>query len=241
MCYRICEREEVSLPAMVCFDGFVISHVSEKVEIPPQKSVDEFLPQTDSPARPILDCERPLQFGEVLYPDAYPAFEYRKHEALLRFKNHFYLTSDDFYNKFGRKYSPIESIFTDDAEDIFIAMGAAASTTRWVLNRLRNEGKKVGLLKINLFRPFPEEELRRVCGGAKRVMVLDRAVGYGTTGLVYPDVCRSLFVADDHPICLDFIVGLGGKDISPKTIMKCYEQSLKYDSMPEDYTFWPDR
>jgi pyruvate ferredoxin oxidoreductase alpha subunit len=233
--------ESTLLPAMVCYDGFFVSHVSEVVDLLKQKEVDEFLPQASFEDRPILDPANPLQFGEVVYPDWYPEIEYKKHKAMLDSKSVVEKTGDEFGEMFGREYGLVQGYMCEDADIILVALSSIGNTAKWVAEKLRTEGKKVGVAAIKLFRPFPEEEFNRMCENAKVVAVLDRDIGYGTSGMVFSDVTRSFYNRKTRPKLLNFIVGLGGKDVIPQTILKCVDTSMDFiDKEVDKYVFWPD-
>jgi len=238
MAYRVGEDSDVCLPAMVSYDGFILSHASEVVETVDQESVDAFLPGPENTDRPILDPKNPLQFGEVLFPNWYPDYEYKKHAALLHSKGVIRQVYGDFEKQFGRRYDIIDVEYCGDAEVIFAGVGSMMSTTRWVVEELRRKGEKVGYLNIRLFRPFPEQELGAAVKNAKTIAVLDRDIGYGTSGMVFSDVTRSLHNLDQKPKALNFIIGLGGKDILPATIEKCYDIARK--GYQGESVFWPD-
>jgi pyruvate/2-oxoacid:ferredoxin oxidoreductase alpha subunit len=180
--------------------------------------------------------------GVIVLADWYPDFELINHDAL---KNSIRTIKDvnrEFGDRFGRYYDVIEPYRTSDADIIFIGMGSHISTARWVVDRLREQNEKVGLVNLRVFRPFPTEELLEACGNAKALAVLDRSVGYGTSGLVYPDITRVFYNIQDRPNSLDFIIGLGGKDISPETIIKCYDHTVKAldtNDFSQDI-IWPD-
>jgi pyruvate ferredoxin oxidoreductase alpha subunit len=240
--YKIGERREISLPCMVCFDGFITSHVAEEVDTLDAAAVGEFLVPLGHPQREILDPERPLQFGEVLFPPWYPGFEYKKHRALL---DSIKATEEEFreFKRLSKRgYDLVIPYMVEDAELIFLGLGSHMLTCQYVVDQLRGEGKRVGLLRLLAFRPFPEEKIRAITKKALAIVVLDRSVGYGTSGLVYPDITRTFANQKERPYLLDFIIGLGGKDISPHIIERCYEISLEVLSKGEvkKEVFWPE-
>ncbi len=236
--YRISEDESVSLPSMVCYDGFILSHASEPVQQIPQAEVDDFLPAPGTMKRPILDPANPLQFGEVLFPEWYPDYEYKKHQGLANSISVIRDVFKEFGERFGRKYKVVETYGCDDAEIILLGIGSMMDTARWTADRLREQGKKVGVAMLRVFRPFPVEEILALAKQAKVLAVLDRDIGYGTAGMVYPDVTRVLFNLEKRPTVLNFIIGLGGKDIVPATIERVVELA-EQDYQGKD-VFWPD-
>lgn len=238
MAFRIGEHDEVCLPIMISYDGFILSHASEVVETIKQQDADAFLPKPGSTDRPLLDPDHPLQFGEVLFPNWYPDYEYKKHRALVYSRDVIQQVYREFEKRFGRGYDLIDTYCCEDAEIIFIGIGSMMSTTRWVVEQLRERGEKVGQLNIRVFRPFPEEEIAEAVGNAKTVAVLDRDIGYGSSGMVFSDITRALHNLDKKPKALNFIIGLGGKDIVPATIEQCF--TLAKEGFQGQTIFWPD-
>ena len=237
--YKI--AEEVLMPAMVCYDGFIVSHVAERMEVIDQEQADMFLPEPDLTKRPLMDPKNPLQFGEVVYPDWYPDYEYKKHKALLDSPKTIMDVGREYGELFGRSYGMVENYRTDDAEIVFMGLGSLTSTTQWVVNDLRDCGSKVGLSKIRVFRPFPDKEIVEACKNAKVIAVIDRDVGYGTSGMLFPDVTRALYPLASRPKCLYFIIGLGGKDITPETINNIHETCEKaLEGKEVEPVNWPD-
>lgn len=236
--FRIAEDDEVMLPCMVSYDGFILSHASEPVQTLSQELVDGFLPPPGITSRPILDPANPLQFGEVLFPDWYPDFEYKKHRALADSL----VVIDGVFEKFGeltnRKWSVVDSWQCEDADTVIVGIGSMMQTARHTAKQLRARGERVGVVNLRVFRPFPEKLLVDAVGKADTVLVLDRDIGYGTSGMVYPDVTRTFYHQDHRPRLLNFIIGTGGKDITPTTIERCLE--LGKQDHGEKTVFWPD-
>ena len=236
--YRVAEDEGVCLPALVAYDGFILSHASEKVETLDDAAVDAFLPPPGVTGRPILDPKDPLQFGEVLFPDFYPDFEYKKHRALEDSLGVLERALAEFGARSGRTHAPVDAYRCEDAEFVLLGLGSMMETARWTADRLREQGRKVGVVRLRAFRPFPERRVADAVEGARVVLVLDRDIGYGTAGMVYPDVTRALYHRPDRPEVLDFVIGTGGKDITPKTIERCVELGGK--GYRGQAVFWPD-
>jgi pyruvate ferredoxin oxidoreductase alpha subunit len=237
--YRVAEDQDVSLPALVAYDGFILSHASEAMSPLTQNQADGFLPPLSRADRPLLDPEDPQQFGEVLFPDFYPDYEYKKHRALADSMQTLRTAFDDFERVSGRALAPIDCFACEDAEVVLLGLGSMMQTARWTVQELRaNGGEKVGVARLLSFRPFPEEELRAAVKGARTVLVLDRDIGYGTAGMVFPDVLRALYHGEDRPRALNFIIGTGGKDVTPATIERCLE--LSREEHDGQTVFWPD-
>jgi pyruvate ferredoxin oxidoreductase alpha subunit len=238
MAFRISEDDDVCFPVMVCYDGFILSHASEVVETIDPADADAFTPEPGKTDRPIMDPEKPLQFGEVLFPNWYPEFEFRKHRALANSTIPMRKIFAEFGERFGREYDLIDTYRCEGAEIILLGIGSMMCTARSVVDSLRDRGQKVGLINIRVFRPFPEEEIAQAVGNARMLAVLDRDIGYGSSGIVFADVARTICNRENMPKALDFIIGLGGKDIVPETIEKCV--SLAGDGYRGQVVFWPD-
>jgi pyruvate ferredoxin oxidoreductase alpha subunit len=236
--YRVAEDDNVCMPALVAYDGFILSHASEPVRTLGQADVDGFLPRAGSTDRPILDTKNPLQFGEVLFPDYYPDFEYKKHRALADSLAVIDEAFAAYGEKSGRRYAVVEPHECGDAEIVLLGLGSMMLTARHAMQRMRERGLKVGVAQLRAFRPFPEKEVADVVRGARVVCVLDRDIGYGTAGMVYPDVTRALYHLSERPDVLNFVIGTGGKDITPQTIERCVE--LGREGYTKQTVFWPD-
>ncbi len=254
LAYRVAEDPRVYLPAMVCYDGFILSHASEPVDPITQEQADRFLRPPGVTERAILDTQNPQQFGEVLFPDFYPDYEFKKHTALNIALDVMREAMDEYAEVSGRQLEPVEGWFLDDAEYVFVGIGSMMQTARYAAQQMRARGEKVGVLALRVFRPFPENEIRRALRGVRMVLVMDRDIGYGSSGMVYPDVTRALYHAADRPRALNFIIGTGGKDITPTTLERCLEiavgaeasalaagEQTAGEQMADAQTvFWPD-
>ena len=241
MAYRIAEDPSVHLPVMVCFDGFTISHTSEEVDSLSQEEAEAVLYPVQGLPRPILDVNHPFQLNQLLPADAYSEYQYKKHSALRNAMGVIDIAQDEFGKATGRDYASVEPYLCDDAEVIFVGMGSVMSSSKWVVNNLRERGEKVGLVSLRLFRPFPEVALREATKNARVLAVLEKNIGLGTSGMMFPDVLRSFCNDDARPKMLDFIVGLGGRNVPPDTIERCYKMAK--DAVEVGVTeevLWPD-
>jgi len=210
LAYKLCEDHNVLLPAFVCFDGFILSHVYEPVDIASQEDVDKFL----GPFNPYqkLDCNDPISFGMYATPEYYLEFRYEHDKALKNATEAFKKHGKEFGKIFGRDYSELVTKYKlDDAETVIIAMGSICGTVKDAIDEMRAKGKKVGLLGIRMFRPFPAEDIKNALKNAKRVAVLDKNVSLGEKGAAAIEV-RDACYGMNIPI-LDYILGLGGRDI----------------------------
>jgi pyruvate ferredoxin oxidoreductase alpha subunit len=236
--FRIAEHEDVSLPCIVSYDGFILSHACEPVQLLTPAEVDGFLPAPRASSRPLLDPEKPVQFGEVLFPEWYPDYEYKKHRALADSTSVIQETFAALGELTGRKRDLTDAWYCDDAEIVLLGIGSMMQTALHTARALRKRGQKVGVLNIRSYRPFPDQQVISALSKAPIVAVLDRDIGYGTSGMVFQDVTRALYNADHRPRALNFIIGTGGKDITPASIERCVE--LARDAKPGDSVLWPD-
>jgi len=212
-CFKIAEDPRVLLPTIINIDGFTLSHVVEPLEMESQQDVDDWLP-TYVP-QVILDPAKPVTIGPVGFPEIYTEIRKQQDMALIESYGVVLEVWDSFEKKFGRAYKPVETYRAEDAEIIINLIGAIAGTARIAVDRMREEGKKVGLVRTRLWRPYPFEEMRKALGGAKAVAVVDRALSFGGPGGPIASELRScLYPLDNKPVVASFIAGLGGRDVS---------------------------
>ncbi len=221
MAYRIGEDKSMMLPVMVCMDGFILTHGIETVDIPPQEQVDKFLP----PYKPLykLDIENPVTLGPLVDPDAYMEARYALSKTLEESLEFIPKVFGEFSKVFGRNYDLIEKYRVDDAERVIVAMGSVCGTIKDVVDELRDKGKKVGLLKITCFRPFPAQAIYDALKNVSKVAVLDKAVSLGSYAPIAVDVKAAFFGKKKAPkVISSFIAGLGGRDITKHSIKEIY-------------------
>ena len=225
--------EAVDLPVMVILDAFYLSHTSEPVEIPEAADVDAFLPRRE--ARLKLDVHEPRAFGALTRPDAYMEFRLRQQEAMQRAGEAIEEIDGDWGRRFGRRFPAVESVRVEDAEVVLVTSGTITSTARQVVDERRARGERVGLLKIKMFRPSPAAQLQGRLAGVPRVVVLDRNVSPGRCGIFADEVRGALYDLDPRrrPRVDGFVIGLGGRDVTPKTINECLDRSLAMSNSPE--------
>ncbi|AGB04938.1 2-oxoacid:ferredoxin oxidoreductase, alpha subunit [Aciduliprofundum sp. MAR08-339] len=226
MAFKIAEDERILLPAMVGIDAFVLTHTVEPVELPEQRDVDDFIGEF-VPHYVTLDPEKPATLGAFGFPEYFMEFKYGQWIAMERAKKVIDEVFSEFEERFGRTYKKVYPEFMEDADIVLITMGSMTSTTREFVKRLRAQGKKVGLLKITTFRPFPKEELKELLKGVKVAAVLERNISFGFGGAVYAEVGAAFANMESKPKIVDFIVGLGGRDITFKTLNEVYEIAEK--------------
>jgi pyruvate ferredoxin oxidoreductase alpha subunit len=215
LAYKVAEDPRVQLPAFVCFDGFILSHTYEAVDMLSQEDVDKYLPKFDPAER--LDAKDPISFGMYATPDYYMEFRYETDQAQKKAKDVIAQAGKEFGTMFGRDYSAlVEPYQLDDAETAIVAMGSICGTVKDAIDEMRAEGKKVGLLKIRIFRPFPSEEIAQALAKVKRVAVLDKNISLGAKGATAIEV-RDAMYGSTTPV-KGYVLGLGGRDIRKKNI-----------------------
>lgn len=214
LAYRVAEDHRVLLPAIVNIDGFHLSFTRERVELPEQSAVDEFLPEY-VPVHPIKASEPVAKGIPVLIPPLYSFFKYQMHMASRNALGVFREAARAFERMFSRAYGPVEEYMLDDADTVIVMSNSFASIGKQAVKALRDEGNKVGLLKIRLFRPFPTDEIVRALRGKRCVVVIDQNISVGRGGIICPEVAEALYHLEDRPkVILPVIAGLGGKTIS---------------------------
>jgi pyruvate ferredoxin oxidoreductase alpha subunit len=220
--YRVAEDRRVLLPVMVCVDGFVLTHSYEPVDVASQETADRFLPPFDPPF--VLDPDRPLTLGAYADPRFYTEARYEIEAALAEAPGALSEALEDLGDLTGRRYAPsLDRYRLDDAEIVLVAMGTAAQTARIAVDAARDRGIGAGLVALRMFRPFPAEAVREAVAGARRVVVLDRAVSLGAGGPVVTEVRAALYSADPRPDVVGVVAGLGGRDVSVDTLERALD------------------
>lgn len=231
--YKVSEK--VLLPTMIVLDAFVLSHTYETVDIPEQKLVDEYLPPYNPKIK--LDPDEPHTFGGLTDPEGYFELRYLIQEAIEKSKNEWVKTGKEFKNLFGREYGLVETYKIDDAEYLIVSSSTIASTARIAVDRMREKGTKVGLLRIRVFRPFPREEVISIFKNIKKAVVIDRNISFGAEGIFYQEVKSSLYNERNKPPIFGIITGLGGRDIAVEDIISMSEECFKKER-PEENIIW---
>lgn len=217
MAYRLAEDERVRLPAIVNMDGFYLSFTREPVEIPDVEAVTCFLPPFD-PENICFRASAPVsQAVAVLGGTSYSYFRYETHLAALNAVPVFAEIAEEFARSFGRTHEAVEAYHTDDAELVFVMMGSFATKAKDAVDRLREAGWAVGLLRPRLLRPFPVGHIQRVLAGKKGVAVIDQNLSVGMGGVLHSELASALYgLPHAPPVMVSFIGGLGGRDIGPE-------------------------
>ena len=221
--FKIGEHPEIMLPVMVNMDGFILTHAFEPIELIDQKMADEFLP----PFKPelYLTPKNPLTFGILAEPDWYMETRYRLQKAIEASSDMIEEVADQFKKTFGRYQGGlVEKYRLEGAETVIVSMGSVVGTIKEVVDELRDKGKKVGVLKIRAFRPFPKEAIYDALKNVKNVIVIEKAISLGATGILYDEIKAALYGKPSQPKISGFIAGLGGRDIPKESIMKVIEK-----------------
>ena len=214
--FRIAEHMEVRLPAMICLDGFIISHSIERLEYLEDEEVKNFVGEFKQ-LNPLLDLEHPVSYGPLILPDYYMEYRKAQEKAASGVPGIVLEVAAEFEKMSGRKYGLFESYRLEDAEIGLVILNSAAGTSKDVIDEFRNRGIKAGLLKPRLYRPFPFQEVGEALKHLKAVCVLDRADAFGGSyGPLYLDIATSLYPCKEKPILINKIYGLGGRDYLPE-------------------------
>jgi pyruvate ferredoxin oxidoreductase alpha subunit len=222
--------EMAFLPAIVTVDAFIISHSMERLEVIPDEEVQKFLGKHKKPYS-LLDVDNPISLGGLDLQDYF--FEHKRGEieAMNSVKPHILEVGKEFGKKFGTTYECFEEYMLEDAEIAIVALGSTCGTTKVVVDALRKKGKKVGLFKIRVFRPLLHEEIKQALAKVKAVAVLDRADGMSSFGgPVFHEIRSCLYESKQRPIVVNYIYGLGGRDIFPEEIEGVYNDLDKISS-----------
>jgi len=229
---KIAENKDVLLPVMVCYDGFILSHTVERVELLEDHEVKGFIGEHIAD-HPLLDVDNPVTYGPLDLQDFYFEHKRQEAEAMRNAKAVVLQVADEYEVLSGRKYGLFEEYFSKDAEYIMVCLGSAAGTAKAAVDELRAAGENVGLLKLRVFRPFPAEELVAALADAKRIAVMDRADGVNSIGgPVFSEIRAALYGRSSAKIS-NYIYGLGGRDIDIE-MMKSVFQDMKDGKYAEE-------
>ena len=232
MTFKIAEDDRVRLPAIFAGDGYILSYTAEPVEIPAQEDVDAFLPPYKSyfPLLPerASDARNWLMAQWGVGQD--PQLRWKKQQDAMEAAKQVIREVNEEYGKwFGRSYGNglVEEYMCEDAEAVIVAMGTIASTARTAIENLHGRGKRVGLVKLKSFKPFPAEEFQRIGPQVEAVGVIDRNISCGSGGIVFGEIRSSLYDLEERPRTLDFHAGLCGKEVTVGDIERIAEKTLR--------------
>ena len=217
--YKIAENEKVLLPAMVNLGGFILSHTSLPVKVPEQKEIDEFLPPYKPKWR--LDVNNPITHGNIIFPDDYYRIRYDMQLAQNNSKKIIKEVAKEWKEKFGTYHGDLVEVYKcDNADLVILAMGAIGAEAKVAVDKMQREGLKVGLLRIRVLRPFPDEEIIKIAKQCNKLLVIDRNISVGNEGALASETRACLKDRVEDANVHGFIAGLGGKDVTYNDIEK---------------------
>jgi pyruvate ferredoxin oxidoreductase alpha subunit len=220
--YRL--AEELSLPVMVCMDGFILTHAYEEVEVPAQGEVDEFLPPFVP--RQVLDPAHPVTIGALVGPEAFFEVKYLMHAKQMQALDAIPRISAEFSERFGRDSGGlVRGYRLDDAETVVVGLGSVLGTIEDVIDELRERGTRIGALALRCFRPYPREEVRAALAGAERIVVVEKAFAVGAGGIVGQNV--RLALSGLSSTVFDVVAGLGGRAITKESLHRLFADVLE--------------
>lgn len=225
--YKLCENERVLLPAMICLEAFILSHTYMPMEIPNQEKIDEFLP----PYKPkwFLDVDNPLSHANIVSPEWYMEFRYMIQEAMGNAMQLIPQIDKEYGRIFGFEHGGlVEKYRCEDADLILLTIGTIGTEAKIAVDNLRHEGLKVGSARVRVFRPFPKEEIRGLAENTQMFAIIDRGVSFGMEGFLAEETKASLCDKKNRPLIAGFVAGLGGRDVTFKTIEKIAKKSSKW-------------
>lgn len=236
---RIAEHADIQLPVMNCYDGFITSHSVENIELLEDDNVKEFVGEYNPQAN-LLDKDNPIAMGPLDLPSTQFEHKRQQAEAMRNAKDVILKISEEYYKLTGRKYGLFEEYMMEDAEVAIVILNSTAGTAKFVINQLREKGIKAGLIKIRVYRPFPVEEIVGALSKCKAIAVLDKAEGLNAAGgPVFTDVTSAMYGRVDGVKAINYIYGLGGRDVKAEDIEKVFNDlvELKDGKMKEVYNY----
>lgn len=233
--YRISEHKDVKLPIMICQDGFITSHAVENIELLDDKDVKDFVGEY-TPQTYLLNPKSPTAVGPYSVTDFYMEAKRAQAQAMLNSKQVILDVAKEFAKMSGREYGLFEEYKLEDAEYAVVMIGSASGTTKDAIDKLRKKGKKVGLLKIRVFRPFPGEEIAKALENVKAVAIMDRAESFSSQGgPLGAEVMAALYRAKNDADAVNYVYGLGGRDVKVEDMENVFQTLEKINEKGEDY------
>lgn len=227
MAFRVAEDRQVLLPIMVCIDGFILSHNVERVEMLPDEAVKKFVGVREPFQN--LDPDNPITLGPLCLTDYYFEFKEQEDRAIRGVPEVYKRVEAEYEKLTGRSYGLLEKYKTDDAEIIIFTHSSPAGTAKAVTDVLREKGEKVGVLRLKMFRPFPTDAVREAVKNAKAVVVFEKCMSFGAPcNPLALELRTALYEAERRPLVADFVIGLGGRDVPPETIVQGIEKTKDY-------------
>jgi pyruvate ferredoxin oxidoreductase alpha subunit len=232
MAYKVGEDPEVSLPVLSNFDGFILTHVQEPVNLFDEEEVGEYLPPRRVEPDFNLDPSNPVSMGAYARPEHWTETRYTYHDALMRSKDKIGQAVEEFADQFGREYALdsrglVESYSMEDADVALITLGSLAGTVKEVVDEYRANGEKVGLVRPRVFRPFPVEELREALYDVESIGVLEKHVSPGYTGGLATELKSALYSTDIRVPVQDYVLGLAGRDVTTEELRDIVDEQQR--------------
>jgi len=224
--FKLAEDEKVLTPIMVNLDGFITSHCLERVNVLPDEVVNQYLPPRNAKLK--LDPDKPVTFGAMALPDYYFEFKRQQEGAMTEA----YRLTPKIWREYaiisGRRYANVRPYKLNDAEVAIVSMGSTSGTARYAVDELRNRKVRAGSLNIRLFRPWPGPDVARALKKVKAVAVLDKAMSFGAPATtLFEDIATTLYALPKQPTLVNYVYGLGGRDVTIAQISKAAEDVLK--------------
>ncbi len=233
--YPIAENKDVLLPIMICQDGFITSHAVENIELLDDKDVKDFVGEYE-PENYLLNPKKSFAIGAYSVTDYYMEAKVAQANAMKNAKQAILDIAEKFEKISGRKYGLFEEYKLDDADYAVVIIGSAAGTTKDTIDKMRKEGKKVGLLKVRVFRPFPGEEIAQALKNVKAVAIMDRAESFSSQGgPLGSEVMSCLYKANNNCKAVNYIYGLGGRDVTVDDMENVFNELENIDKSNEKY------
>lgn len=222
MAVRIGEHPDVLLPVMNCYDGFITSHSVENIDLLEDAQVRQFVGDYNPP-HCLINPKQPIAVGGLDLASYYFEHKRAQTEGMRRAKDVIRQVAQEYETLTGRHYDLFEAYRMEDAERALVLLGSSAGTAKHVVDCLRAKGEKVGLIKLRVFRPFPAEEIATVLSTCKSVAIMDKSEGFNGKGApVFNEVCSALYYAASHPLVVNYIYGIGGRDVRTNDIEEVY-------------------
>ena len=230
---KLAEHKDVQLPVMVCEDGFITSHCVQNVKIYDDHVMRNFVGERKSVDN-LFNFENPIAMGSIELQDYYFETKRQQQQAMSRALKVYLEVGNELSKVTGNDYGYVESYKMDDAEVAIITMSSSAGTTKTVVDRMREEGKKVGLIKLRLYRPFPHGEIRRSFKGIKAIGVLERAFAYGANAPLLSDVKSAIYELAEKPKLQSYVFGMGGRDLLEEHVEHAFNELLAGKTVKEE-------
>ena len=229
--------EVVNLPVMIVLDAFYLSHTAEPVDIPDQDEIDRFLPKRNAGVK--LDVRDPHAFGALVRPDHYMEMRKDQQDAMTRAVELLEEVENEWERMFDRRYGAVESYRAEDAQLLLVTSGTITSTARYVIDQRRAQGEEIGVVKVKMFRPFPTTAIRGALRGVRQIAVLDRNFSPGRSGIFAEEIRAALYDVplDDRPTVFGYVLGLGGRDVTPAVIDDIVDQT-RSSKNPDREDLW---